>query len=174
MPFSRTSPRRPATTSPACGTILRSRSGAATTRSCSSAAGKQWTADKMSEGDYYKLFRDTLGGEVHRLAPQSDYVTGSPDCGDVHFWEVWHGGKPFEVYRDIHGFVSEFGFQSFPEPKTVRTLHRGGRPAVGLFAGHEVPRTLQPHVHGRQGGRPHRHRQDHDPGEEVLPRAERF
>ena len=136
--------------------------------------GKQWTADKMSEGDYYKLFRDTLGEEVRRLAPQSDYVTGSPDCGDVHFWEVWHGGKPFEVYRNIHGFVSEFGFQSFPEPKTVRSLHHGGRPAVGLFAGHEVPRTLQPHVHRRQGGRPHRHRQDHDPGEEVLSRAEGF
>ena len=84
--------------------------------------GKQWTDDKMSEGDYYKLFRDTLGEKVHRLAPQSDYVTGSPDCGDVHFWDVWHGGKPFEVYRDIHGFVSEFGFQSFPEPKTARSF----------------------------------------------------
>jgi beta-mannosidase len=79
----------------------------------------QWTADKMSAGDYYKLFRDTLGDQVRQLSPQTDYVTGSPDCGDVHFWEVWHGGKPFEVYRDIHGFVSEFGFQSFPEPKTV-------------------------------------------------------
>ena len=84
--------------------------------------GKQWTVDKMSEGDYYKLFRDTLGEQVRRLAPQADYVTGSPDCGDVHFWDVWHGGKPFEVYRDIHGFVSEFGFQSFPEPKTARTF----------------------------------------------------
>ncbi len=78
-----------------------------------------WTKDKMSAEDYYKLFRDTLGSQVHELAPQADYVTGSPDCGDVHFWEVWHGGKPFEVYRRIHGFVSEFGFQSFPEPKTV-------------------------------------------------------
>jgi beta-mannosidase len=84
--------------------------------------GQQWTDDKMSEGDYYKLFRDTLGEQVHRLAPQADYVTGSPDCGDVHFWDVWHGGKPFEVYRNIHGFVSEFGFQSFPEPKTVRSF----------------------------------------------------
>lgn len=79
----------------------------------------QWTKDKMSADDYYKLFRDTLGDQVRELAPQTDYVTGSPDCGDVHFWEVWHGGKPFEVYRNIHGFVSEFGFQSFPEPKTV-------------------------------------------------------
>ncbi len=40
----------------------------------------------------------------------------------MHYWEVWHGGKPFEVYRDIHGFASEFGFQSFPEPKTVRSF----------------------------------------------------
>src|SRR5208283_4867839 len=82
----------------------------------------QWTKDKMSEGDYYKLFRDLLGEQVRELAPQTDYVTGSPDCGDVHFWEVWHGGKPFEVYRNIHGFVSEFGFQSFAEPKTVRSF----------------------------------------------------
>jgi beta-mannosidase len=83
---------------------------------------KQWTDKKMGEGDYYKLFRDTLGNQARELAPQADYVTGSPDCGDVHFWDVWHGGKPFEVYRNIHGFVSEFGFQSFPEPKTVATF----------------------------------------------------
>jgi beta-mannosidase len=82
----------------------------------------KWTADKMGADDYYRLFRDTLGDEVRRLAPQSDFVTGSPDCGDVHYWEVWHGGKNFEVYRDIHGFMSEFGFQSFPEPKTVRAF----------------------------------------------------
>jgi beta-mannosidase len=84
--------------------------------------GKEWAKDKMSADDYYKLFRDTLGGAVRELAPQADYVTGSPDCGDVHYWEVWHGGKPFEFYRRIHGFVSEFGFQSFPEPKTVATF----------------------------------------------------
>ena len=83
---------------------------------------KQWSDKKMGEDDYYKLFRDTLGNQARELAPQTDYVTGSPDCGDVHFWEVWHGGKPFEVYRNIHGFVSEFGFQSFPEPKTVATF----------------------------------------------------
>jgi beta-mannosidase len=88
--------------------------------------GKEWTADKMSENDYYKLFRDTLGGEIRRLAPQSDYVTGSPDCGDVHYWQVWHGGKPFEDYRNIHGFVSEFGFQSFAQPKTVRAFTAAG------------------------------------------------
>jgi beta-mannosidase len=81
--------------------------------------GDQWTQDKMSAPDYYHLFRDVLGGVMRSLAPQSDYVTGSPDCGDVHFWEVWHGGKSFDAYRDIHGFISEFGFQSFPVPATV-------------------------------------------------------
>ncbi|MCE5269600.1 MAG: hypothetical protein LLG00_17115 [Planctomycetaceae bacterium] len=80
---------------------------------------KEWTKTQMSEADYNRLFRDALGGEVRRWAPQSDYVTGSPDCGDVHFWEVWHGGKPFEAYHGIHGFVSEFGFQAFPQPKSI-------------------------------------------------------
>ncbi len=83
---------------------------------------KTWSDKKMGEEDYYKLFRDTLGGQVKKFAPQVDYVTGSPDCGDEHFWGVWHGGKPFEAYRNVHGFVSEFGFQSFPGPKTVQAF----------------------------------------------------
>jgi len=74
---------------------------------------------KMSTPDYNLLFKETLGGVMRSLAPQSAYVTGSPDCGDVHFWEVWHGGKPFDAYRNIHGFVSEFGFQAFPVPATA-------------------------------------------------------
>ena len=43
-----------------------------------------------------------------------------PDRGDVHFWQVWHGNKPFSEYRK-YGFryLSEFGFQSFPSVKTV-------------------------------------------------------
>jgi len=74
---------------------------------------------KMGANDYYKLFRDVIGGEVKKGAPQIDYVTGSPDCGDEHFWEVWHGGAPFETYSTVHGFFTEFGFQAFPDPKTV-------------------------------------------------------
>ena len=81
--------------------------------------GKEWTNSTMSEADYYRLFRDTLGNVVRECAPQADYVTGSPDCGDAHFWDVWHGGRPFEVYRNIHGFVSEFGFQAFADPATI-------------------------------------------------------
>jgi beta-mannosidase len=84
--------------------------------------GEVWTENKMSSPDYYRLFGDLLGGIVRSLSPQTDYVTGSPDCGDVHSWGVWHGGKPFEQYRNVHGFVSEFGFQAFPVPATVNAF----------------------------------------------------
>lgn len=80
----------------------------------------QWSDKSMGRADYEKLFKETLGREVRELAPQANYVSGSPDCGDTHYWEVWHGGKPFEAYRTLTGFMSEFGFQSFPGPKTVR------------------------------------------------------
>ena len=44
----------------------------------------------------------------------------NPRCGDAHLWEVWHGRQPFEWYRTCeHRFNSEFGFQSFPEPRVV-------------------------------------------------------
>jgi beta-mannosidase len=79
----------------------------------------EWSKESMGRADYDKLFRDLLGSEVQALAPQANYVTGSPDCGDVHFWKVWHGGKTFDEYRTLTGFMSEFGFQSFPDPKTV-------------------------------------------------------
>ena len=49
---------------------------------------------------------------------------GRPDTwrfGDSHNWGVWHGRQPFEVLdRQIPRFMSEFGFQSFPEMKTIR------------------------------------------------------
>jgi beta-mannosidase len=47
----------------------------------------------------------------------------SPDRGDVHYWDVWHGNKPFSEYRKFFfRYVSEFGFQSFPSMKTIETF----------------------------------------------------
>jgi beta-mannosidase len=41
--------------------------------------------------------------------------------GDMHFWSVWHEGKNFEHYRDVHPrFCSEFGFQSYPSLHVVK------------------------------------------------------
>jgi beta-mannosidase len=57
--------------------------------------------------------------------------TDDPDRGDVHYWKVWHGRRPFEDYLTVRPrFVSEFGFQSFPEADTLaRVLPPGERNA---------------------------------------------
>jgi beta-mannosidase len=93
----------------------------------------KWTDITMSWADYEKLFDKLLPKLVAELDPQTDYWPGSPHSpkgnradwnnpqwGDTHIWGVWHGMAPFESYRDCaHRFVSEFGFQSFPEPRSI-------------------------------------------------------
>jgi len=78
-----------------------------------------WSEFSMGRDGYEKLFKEVLGDEVKTFSPQTDYVSGSPDCGDVHYWEVWWGARTFEAYRELSGFMSEFGYQSYPEPRTV-------------------------------------------------------
>ena len=73
----------------------------------------------MNEAEYDRLFHQLLGGRARDLSPQTPYVGGSPEAGDEHNWWVWHVGAPFEKYLDGHGWMTEFGFQSFPEPRTV-------------------------------------------------------
>ena len=88
----------------------------------------------ISWQDYSLLFDKLLADTVKELNPETDYWPSSPhsplgersdynnpSCGDAHLWDVWHGKKPYEWYRTTsHRFCSEFGFQSFPEFKTVR------------------------------------------------------
>jgi beta-mannosidase len=78
-----------------------------------------WSEMSMGRDGYESLFKRALAEEVKSCAPQSSYVSGSPDCGDVHYWEVWWGARTFEAYRELSGFMSEFGYQSYPEPRTV-------------------------------------------------------
>jgi beta-mannosidase len=82
----------------------------------------KWGPNFMSREGYGQMFKDLLGGQVKDLSPQASYVTGSPDCGDVHYWDVWWGDQIFDSYRKLSGFMSEFGFQSYPEPKSVRSF----------------------------------------------------
>jgi beta-mannosidase len=84
--------------------------------------GPTWGPNRMSDEDYDKLFKNLLGSQIQQFAPQANYVSGSPDCGDTHYWDVWHGTKTFDAYRSQSGFMSEFGYQSFPEPKTIRAF----------------------------------------------------
>ncbi len=47
----------------------------------------------------------------------------SPDCGDVHYWDVWHGLKPWTAFRKFYfRFCSEYGFMSVPSVKTVAAI----------------------------------------------------
>ncbi len=59
-------------------------------------------------------------------SPCNGRIDAEPDApgrGDIHYWHVWHGRQPFSAYLTVKPrFVSEFGFQSFPEPATL--LHR--------------------------------------------------
>ncbi len=89
----------------------------------------------MPLADYTALFDQQLAKLVKRYNPDTAYWPSSPHtpqgdrnqgnderCGDAHLWEVWHGEKPFEWYRgSFPRFCSEFGFQSFPEPRSVST-----------------------------------------------------
>lgn len=84
----------------------------------------------MMQG-YDKLFRELLPAKVKELDAGRFYVHSSPyfanwgrpeswGTGDSHNWGVWYGQKPFEsLDTDIPRFMSEFGFQSFPEMKTI-------------------------------------------------------
>jgi beta-mannosidase len=78
-----------------------------------------WSMVSMGRDGYDYLFKQVLGDEVRTYSPQTSYVSGSPDCGDVHYWDVWWGARTFEAYRELSGFISEFGYQSYPEPRTV-------------------------------------------------------
>lgn len=85
--------------------------------------------------DYLRLFEGIIPEILEQEDPAAFYWPSSPsskggfqdpnspDRGDVHYWEVWHGGKPFEIYRQYYfRFCSEFGFQSFPCWKTIETF----------------------------------------------------
>ena len=84
--------------------------------------------------DYLTEFSGILPRVVARLdaetpywpsSPSADYEAVSPvfHSGDDHIWDVWHGRVPFSTYEsDYSRFVTEFGFQSFPEMKTVEAF----------------------------------------------------
>lgn len=96
------------------------------------------TWPKMPWDVYTKLFDDILPSIVHMYDSSRSYWPSSPhtpvgdridhwdpSSGDAHLWAVWHGREPFEWYRTaFHRFCSEFGFQSFPEPRTIASFAR--------------------------------------------------
>ncbi|MBX5436847.1 MAG: glycoside hydrolase family 2 protein [Alicyclobacillaceae bacterium] len=100
-------------------------------------AWTEWTFPKTDDlrQDYLRLFEQILPEVVRREAPQTAYWPASPSSGggfdrpndenrgDVHYWDVWHGQKPFAEYRRFYfRFCSEFGFQSLPAMPTIESF----------------------------------------------------
>ena len=82
----------------------------------------------------YDRLNRMLAAKVNELDPDRVFWPSSPGGGpdeqndgwhddtqgDMHYWEVWHGGKGFNAYRTVKPrFCSEFGFESFPSPETI-------------------------------------------------------
>ncbi len=83
---------------------------------------------------YDLFYNQTLPGWCSKEDPDHAYWPSSPSSdtpnlhpnsqeqGDAHYWDVWHGRKPFTAYRSqFPRFMSEFGFQALPPFETIKT-----------------------------------------------------
>lgn len=113
--------------------------------------------------DYDRLNEGVLGRAVGELDPGRPWWPSSPSAGpgdyadnwhadgagDMHYWSVWHEGKPFSTYLEVRPrLCSEFGFQSLPSPE-----------AVAAFAGPEDLNVTSPVME---------HHQRHPKGNELI------
>ena len=78
------------------------------------------------------------------------YGWGHPECvthGDSHYWGVWWGEEPFEKYAEKTGrFMSEFGFQSYPDYSTLQRIC----PPDQLYIDSPTLRSHQKHPRGQE------------------------
>lgn len=86
---------------------------------------------------YKKVFNDVLPTLVAELDGKTPYWPSSPEYGwghgesnthgDSHYWGVWWGKEDFKIYEDKVGrFMSEYGFQAYPDFETVNTFCAAG------------------------------------------------
>lgn len=87
--------------------------------------------------DYTKLFHEVIPQTLKDLLPMNEnrYWSSSPSIGwgkkesllqgDSHYWGVWWGMEPFEVYeKKVGRFMSEYGFQGMPNLETFESFAR--------------------------------------------------
>ena len=95
----------------------------------------EWVSSHRQKADYIKMYEYLIPRVLKAEDPQAFYWPASPSSGgsfdepqdpnrgDVHYWDVWHGLKPFTDYRNyLFRYVSEFGFQSFPCMETIESF----------------------------------------------------
>ena len=97
--------------------------------------------DKECQDDYVRIFEEIIPEYVRTLDPQRYYWPSSPSSGgnqygngvfkgssdnhrgDQHYWDIWHNFKPLTEFRKyLYPFCSEYGFESIPNIKTIRTF----------------------------------------------------
>lgn len=97
--------------------------------------GHHWVTKKTEVRDYVIMYEQLIPEVLAEYDPQTFYwpaspssggafdEPNSPDRGDVHYWKVWHGNRPFSEYRKyFFRYASEFGFQALPAKKTIETF----------------------------------------------------
>lgn len=106
--------------------------------------------------DYEKLNNKLLKELVAKYNPNLGYWPSSPSSdykananndnyGDIHHWDVWHMGYPVESYKKLAPrFISEFGFQSMPDPLTIDSFLENEQ----RFLGSPAMQTHQKHERG--------------------------
>ncbi len=103
-------------------------------------SAKIWT-------DYTNLFQKNIPDILSHSDTEHAYWQSSPSIGwghkesllqgDLHYWGVWWGMEPFDIYKQKVGkFVSEYGFQGMPDittfykigiyNKKIHSIRRGG------------------------------------------------
>lgn len=97
--------------------------------------------DEEAKADYVRLFEEIIPEYVKKYDPQRFYWPSSPSIGgnqfggkvfngssdnyrgDQHYWDIWHNFKPLTEFRKfLFPFCSEYGFESIPNIKTIRTF----------------------------------------------------
>ena len=111
--------------------------------------------DKAIKAGYDKLFEGILPEAVADYDGTRPYWPSSPSKGwgrpesltegDVHYWGVWWGEQPYEMYREKVGrFNSEYGYQSYPDYQTLLKIAQ----AEELSKDAEVIAAHQKHPRG--------------------------
>ncbi len=109
---------------------------------------------EMKDG-YDKLFEEMLDEVVKTNDKSRPYWPSSPKNGwgraasltegDVHYWGVWWGEFPYEIYREKVGrFNSEFGYQSYPSMEVLKIIDNN------LDFNNEVIQAHQKHARGEK------------------------
>ncbi|MGI9652718.1 beta-mannosidase [Chryseobacterium sp. RLHN22] len=88
--------------------------------------------------DYNTMFHEVIPNAIKKYATTDKqiYWPSSPSIGwghkesltegDSHYWGVWWGEQPFEIYNEkVPRFASEYGFQGMPTLETTKSMFSG-------------------------------------------------